>query len=103
MPPGRRRCAPRSPGSTQGSDSAPLNYRLSCDIHRFQSRSLETGADMTRANRLLGGKRRHGGWLPTDERALETFRTGLAAHAASRNKAALTAPVQALYDAIEGD
>jgi phosphatidylserine decarboxylase len=58
---------------------------------------------MTKANRLIGGKRRHGGWLPTDERALEAFRTGLADHAASRKKSALTVPVQALYDAIEGD
>ncbi|MEI9982687.1 MAG: phophatidylserine decarboxylase associated domain-containing protein [Aliidongia sp.] len=48
-------------------------------------------------------KPRHGDWLPADERALVSFRHGLAEHSKACGKQALTPAVQALCDAIEDE
>ena len=48
-------------------------------------------------------KIRHGGWLPSNERALTAFRAGLAAHARTKGPQPLCPPVQDLYDLIEND
>jgi phosphatidylserine decarboxylase len=44
---------------------------------------------------------RHGGWLPSDERALSAFRTSLADHTAKRRVRVLSPAVQELQDLVE--